>query len=130
MTDTKPANPPSQLVDGYADPERGVFILRFNRPEGGNTDHVALPLTDAAVVADMAALAVRQQLAAVDAAFEGDSATSFDIQEIPGAETVLISFRRGSQPALPVALPKAIAYRLKHALEQALPFIGGPKSVN
>ena len=98
-----------RVVDGYLHPEGKAFVLRFNRP-GGATEHVSFPLGDVAVLADIAALAVRQLLGALHPTFEAATATSFDLGELPGAETVVVTFRRGSELPIQVALLVLIAW--------------------
>lgn len=130
MTDANDEPAVSRVVDGWLHPSGNSFILRFNPPDGGATQHVAFPVEDVPVLADIAALSLRRRLAAVDPEQESALATSFDLAEIPGADTIVVSFSRGSQPPSRVALPKALATRLMKSFEKLLPLIGGRRSVN
>jgi hypothetical protein len=129
MSDLTDETAMSRVVDGYLHPEGKAFVLRFNKP-GGQTDYVSFPLEDVSVLADIAALAVRTRLAAVSFEHESELATTFEVGELPGAETVLLNFSRGSQPPMRVALPKSAATRLMQSLQKLLPMIGGARSVN
>ena len=120
----------SRVVDGYIDAPNARFVLRYNPPGGASVGHVAFPLEDLPVLADIAALGVRERLSGRHPAFEAVTATSFDLAELQGAETIVVTFRRGSELPIQVALPKAVATRLAKSLELVMPMIGGSERVN